>query len=143
MQQIIQILRGNAHSGLLLLWILGLLGAVLGAFAHLLEWYMIAIDKQKKLIGRGIDTDLGVLALVLLAMYCVFLGLRSVYTVFWAVLFMVYVFEQVVGAHLLRYMPLESTQLLPALYLYLPISALLMLLGSVSTILEKIMNRKP
>jgi hypothetical protein len=141
MRQIIKILRGTANSGILLLWVLGLLGVVLGLFTHLLDWSIIDIDNQKRLVSRGIDTDLGPLALGILAVYCIFLGIRSVFTIFWAILFLVYTFEQVIGAHLLRYMPLETTKLLPGLYLYLPMAALMMLVGSFSPIVEKIASQ--
>jgi hypothetical protein len=142
MDQIIKILRGNAHSGILLLWILGLLGAVFGVLIHFLDWSIIAVDKQKNLVTRGIDTDFGALALAILAVYCIFLGIRSVFTIFWAMLFLAYTLEQVIGMHLLRYMPLESTKLLPPLYLYLPTVTGLMLVGSFSPILEKISRNK-
>jgi len=127
------ILQGNAAISVWLLRIIGLLGAVVGIACHFGTWHTIQTG-TKEIVSTGFD-GLGMIAIGILIVYLLLLLLNSVYAVLCAVLFIPYMLEQVIGVNLLRYMPLETTKLFPALYLYLPFSTILMLVGSFAPVL--------
>jgi hypothetical protein len=132
-------LKGNPTTASYLLWILGWAGIILAIFSHLQTWRTFGADVKVK--GTGLDSEYAYIALGVLAIYALLLLLKSVYTILFALIFGVYVLEQVIGLHFLRYMPFESTKLTPAVYLFLPTSSLLLFLGAFASILMKFQGK--
>lgn len=133
-------LQGNIAISIFLLRMIGFLGAILGIFAHFNTWYTI-ISPPKDVIGTGLQ-DLGYIGIALLIFYLVLMLINSGYSILIAVVFMAYMLEQVIGTHLLRYMPLSTTKLSISLYLYLPLSSFLIVLGSFASIISQIIAYK-
>ena len=129
-----KLLQGNAQTSLLLLRILGLLGAAIGIAAHFGNWHTIQTT-PKDIVHTGLE-DMGMIGIGILAIYALLLSLNSIYAILLAVVFFPYMLEQVVGLNLLRYMPLATTKLHTPLYLFLPMAAVLLLIGSFAPILR-------
>lgn len=127
-----QLLVGNHKSAITMLWFLGWLGVLLCIGVHFGPWYIIGEVK-----GNGLNTDLGYITLFLVLVYAVLLAFRSVYSMLIVVLLFACVLEVIVGLHLLRYMPFDSTKLTAVLYVGLPCSLFLMFLGACGTIADK------
>jgi len=138
MEYVLKWLKGSPRGGRRLLWLLGLLAVFVGVLSHLGNWSLQTLtDKDMTQIAQSGMQEGGILGFALLGCYLVLFLLGSQYTLLPAILFFVYTLETCIGTHLLRYMPFEHTQLLPALYLGLPLTSLLMLLGGVSTMLPR------
>ncbi|NJL13711.1 MAG: hypothetical protein HC913_12370 [Microscillaceae bacterium] len=133
----LKVIQGNAQSATSLLWGIGVGGAILSLAAHFFVWRKIG----EKFLATGTSTEWFFVFLGLFGVYLLGMFLGSVYTLLPALATCAYALEQVWGLHLLRYMPLESTKLYPALYLLLPIGAMAMLIGALSTILLKFISR--
>lgn len=133
-------IQGNSHTGIMVLRVLGFLGAGITVFAHFLMWHTI-LNKPENVVVTGLQ-DAGFLGLIVVAVFLGLLLLNSVYAVLPAILLLPYMLEQVIGTHLLRYMPFESTKLGVGLYLYLPFGIFLILLGSLAPILYHCLHSK-
>jgi lipid-A-disaccharide synthase-like uncharacterized protein len=121
------ILKGNASIGIILLKLVGFFGVILGTASHFLTWATIEAG-DKKVLLNGLE-GIGFIGIRILVIYLILLALDSVYVILMGILFLPYMIEQVIGLHLLRYMPLSTTKLTPALYLFLPLAAFMLLIG--------------
>ena len=133
--KISNILQGNAQTSVGLLRILGVLGALIGIASHFFTWYTIQ-NTPKNITGTGAE-GLGFIGMAILVGYMGLLLLDSSYAILLALMFTLYMLEQTIGLHLLRYMPFATTKLSVFIYAYLPFSAILVLLGSFASILNK------
>jgi len=135
------ILQINAPTIVKLLLLSGILGAILGVWIYFQPWYEISIgsgyNDTDSIIGTGANTDFGFIAIASLVIYTILLVLRSPYSLLFAFIFFVYYLESFFGQVLLKYMPLNTTELTPQLYLGLPVASFLVLLGAFGTILDK------
>lgn len=134
-------IQGNASIGILLLRIIGILGALLGIVSHFAVWTTIEAGAGKQVLLYGYE-GLGLVGLALLGISAVLLLLNSVYAMVPLMFFLPYLLEQIIGLNLLRYMPLASTKLSPMLYAYLPTGFVWALVGSFAPILWHIFQNK-
>jgi hypothetical protein len=134
-------LQGSASIGILLLRVIGLLGALLGIASHFAVWTTIDAGGGKQVLLYGYQ-GLGMVGIGLLGVSAVLLLLNSVYAIVPLAFFLPYMLEQIIGLNLLRYMPLATTKLSPMLYAYLPTGFVWALLGSFAPMLGHIWQGK-
>lgn len=128
-------LKGTARSGALALRILGILGAIIGIAAHFMVWTDINAADHHVLI-KGYE-GYGAAGIGILVVFAALLALDSVYAILVLALFIPYMLEQIIGVNLLRYMPLDSTELRAPLYLLMPTGFGFALLGSFAPFVSK------
>lgn len=138
MKKIISFIQGSACTGAWLLIGMGVFGIFVTIQANTTVWNVITVNADKT-VNSGVLTPYIV---VFLLIYALLLALRSVYAIVPVLLYAFYVLETVIGVQFLGHMPLSITSLKPGLYMAMPMSLLLLLLGGIGTIVYRVQYNK-